>query len=200
MGKTIRNLVLFKLGWVACILFAAAGRPELSLLSVAGVVVIHLASVAVPLKEAFFLLCAGLMGLLWESLMLNTGLLQYVGEGPGSWLAPIWIVAMWLLFATTINHGLSWVKRHWVLAAFFGLLGGPMAFYGGSAMGAVQFTDTPLALATIGAGWAFLLPALCLLSDTLTDSEFLEPAPVPDGNVIGLNQRRLSPRGVANNA
>ena len=173
--KAFQNLVLFKLGWVACILFAAAGQPLLSILSVAVVAGIHLARVAVPAKEALFLLCAGLLGLAWESLVVNTGVLQYIGTDGTDWVAPAWIVAMWVLFGTTINHGLSWLKRHWVLSVSFGLFGGPMAFYAGSKMGAVQFTDTLMALGVLGAGWAILLPLACLISDAITDSEWLEP-------------------------
>lgn len=175
MFKTIQNLAFFKLGWVACVMFAAAGKPSLSLLSVAIVAAIHLARVAVPGKEAFFLICAGLVGLLWETVVINTGLLEYTGTGDSAWLAPAWIIAMWVLFGTVINHGMSWLKRNWIIATLFGLIGGPLAFYSGSMMGAVKFTDTALALALLGAGWAILLPTLCLISDTLTDSQLLEP-------------------------
>lgn len=184
--KSFQNLVLFKLGWVACILFAAKGYPVLSIASVAVVAGIHLARVAVPAKEALFLVCAGALGLVWESIVVNTGLLQYVGVDGNAWIAPAWIIAMWVLFGTTINHGLSWLKRHWVLPFTFGLLGGPMAFFAGSRMGAVEFTDTFMALAVLGAGWAVLLPLACLISDTITDSELLEPG----------TRRRSSPAGV----
>jgi hypothetical protein len=176
MVGSIQNLTLFKLGWLACVYFAAVGQPMLSLLAVAAVASLHLTRVPVPAKEAFFLVSAGLIGLVWESLVVSTGLVQYTGQAAGSWLAPSWIVAMWVLFGTTINHGFSWTKRHWAIGAAFGLVGGPMAFYGGSAMGAVEFTHTLAALALLGVGWAVLLPLLSLLSDTLTDSELLEPS------------------------
>ena len=175
MFGSIQNLVLFKLGWLACILFAAAGEPALAILAVAFVVGVHLAKAPVPVKEALLLTCAGLIGLVWESFMVFTGLIEYAGVGTGAALAPYWIVAMWVLFATTINYGFRWIKRHWALASFFGAIGGPVAFIGGVAMGAAQFTDTPLALAVIGVGWAFLLPLLGLIADTIIDSAFLEP-------------------------
>jgi hypothetical protein len=175
MMKSLQNLGLFKLGWVACVYFAAVGQISLSLLAVGIVVAIHLARTPVPAKEAFFLACAGLLGLGWESVVVSTGLLQYTGQVAGTLLAPSWIVAMWLLFGTTINHGFSWIKRHWAIGAVFGLVGGPMAFYGGSMMNAVTFTQTLPALLLLGAGWAILLPLLCLVSDTITDSELLEP-------------------------
>lgn len=175
MGGAIQNLVLFKLGWVACIFAAAALLPEFAVLAVATVVLIHLARAPVPVKEAVFLLSAAGLGLAWETFVLFTGLIEYPGAVAGNVLAPYWIVAMWVLFATTINNGFKWVKRHWALASVFGLIGGPMAFYAGTAAGAASFSNTFIALAVIGAGWAVLLPLLALLADTIIDSEWLEP-------------------------
>ena len=86
---------------------------------------------------------------------------------------------MWVLFATTINHGLSWVKRNWMVSAVAGLAGGPMAFYAGSGLGAITFSDPIIALAVIGLGWGVLLPLVVLVSDTITDSAILEPDAEP---------------------
>ena len=71
---------------------------------------------------------------------------------------------MWVLFATTLNIGLKWVKRHWLLAAAAGAVGGPMAFFGGERLGAVILDDATVSLAVIGIGWAVLLPVLASLA------------------------------------
>ena len=175
MSGTIKHLVLFKLGWLACVFFAAAGKPLLATAAVALVAILHLVSVPVAVKEAVLLVCAALIGLAWESLLVYSGLLSYPGIESASSLAPYWIVAMWVLFATTINHGLRWTKKHWAVAFAAGLLGGPMAFYGGASMGAVEFSNTLLALTAIGAGWAVLLPLLTWIADSIIDSPWLEP-------------------------
>lgn len=175
MVQMVLNLVLFKAGWVACVMLAAGDMPGLATLAVAAVVVVHLLIVPVPVKEALLLAAAALLGLGWESLVLATGLLQYPESSQSGVWAPHWIVAMWVLFATTINHGLAWVKRSWLVSATMGLIGGPLAFFAGAGLGAVTFTNTPLALAVIGTGWAALLPMVALISDTITDSDLLEP-------------------------
>ena len=175
MKDVLKNLVLFKLGWVACVGFAAAGQPLLAAISVAVVVTVHLFSVPLAVKEALFLAAAAVIGLAWESILVASGLLSYPGHTELAPLAPYWIVAMWALFATTINHGLRWTKKNWALAAVAGFLGGPMAFYGGASMGAVEFSNTTLALAVIGAGWAVLLPLLIWIADSIIDSAWLEP-------------------------
>lgn len=177
MINAIQNLTFFKVGWVACVLFAASGRPMLASLSVAVVVLVHLARVSNPAKESLLLAAAAAMGLAWESLMVASGVISYPGSEAGTLLAPLWIVAMWVLFATTINHGFRWAKRHWAYPAILGAVGGPMAFSAGVGMGAAEFSNTFVALSVIGIGWAVLLPLLCLLSDTIIDSPVLEAKP-----------------------
>jgi hypothetical protein len=188
MGRIIKNLTFFKLGWIACVVFAAAGRPELAALSVAAVAAIHLLGVSAPLKETLLLVAAAVVGLGWESLMVWSGLVQYPGYPESTFVAPYWIVAMWVLFATTINHGLSWVKRSGWVAALAGLFGGPVAFYGGMKLDAVVFSDPVTALVVIGLGWAILLPALVVIADTIIDSAWLEPqsrnADVPERSPV----------------
>jgi hypothetical protein len=175
LAKNIKNLVLFKLGWFACVVFAAAGEPLLATFAVAVVVAMHLATVPVAIKEFILLAAAGLIGMAWESLLLYAGVVSYPGYATGAALAPHWIVAMWVLFATTLNHGFSWAKRSWVIASIAGLAGGPLAFFGGANLGAVEFSNTLLAMVVIGIGWAILLPMLMLLADTIIDSVWLEP-------------------------
>jgi len=175
MRNTIINLVLFKVGWVACILFAAMGKPLFATAAVAITVAIHLYRVPVPAKEALWLACAGLTGLVWESVVVWSGLIEYPAGIQAGLLAPYWIVSMWVLFATTINFGFKWIKRHWLLGATFGLVGGPLAFLAGTAAGAAQFSNTTQALLLLGVGWAVLLPFLAILADTIIDSTLFEP-------------------------
>ena len=178
MKCKIMTLVMFKIGWVACVGLAAAGQPRWATAAVAAVVALHLLNVPGMGKDALMLSSAAVIGLAWESLLVGSGLLSYPASGEFSPLAPYWIVAMWVLFATTINHGLSWAKRSWHVSALAGMIGGPMAFYGGAAMGAVEFSHTLTALAVIGAGWAVLMPLLVLVSDTIIDNAWLEPRDV----------------------
>ena len=191
MKSQIKNLVMFKIGWVACVGLAATGQPLWATAAVAAVVALHLLSVPVKVKEALLLSSAAVIGLAWESLLVWSGLLSYPAIGEVSPLAPYWIVAMWVLFATTINHGLSWAKRSWHVSALAGLIGGPMAFYGGAAMGAVEFSNTLTALAVIGAGWAVLMPLLILLSDTIIDNAWLEPGEKPELVKLQIFEREL---------
>ena len=47
-----------------------------------------------------------------------------------------------------------------LVAALFGAIGGPAAYYAGGKLGAVEFIETCPALVAIAAGWFVLCPLL----------------------------------------
>ncbi len=160
MKSLIINLTLFKAGWIACVFGAAAGLPEVGAAAVAVAAGVHLWLARDARSEGLLLALAAALGLSWESALVATGVVSYdVGVLlPG--IAPYWIVAMWILFATTLNSGMRWLRKSLVLASVAGAIGGPMSFLAGQKAGAVTFSDPVLALSLIGAGWAALLPIM----------------------------------------
>ena len=70
------------------------------------------------------------------------------------------MVALWAIFATTLNVSLRSLRPHRWLAALLGAIGGPVAYYAGARLGALEFGTPAPALAAIGIGWAILTPAL----------------------------------------
>jgi hypothetical protein len=90
-----------------------------------------------------------------------------------SGLAPYWIVAMWVLFATTLNVGMRWLRRSTAIAAVAGAIGGPLAFFAGASIGAVELVSPAIALIAIGIGWAVMLPLLVKLTVWLEDGHRL---------------------------
>jgi len=175
MGPSLKNFILYNVGWFAVVFFAANGQAWVGNAAVALVVAAHLLSMPAWRKEALLLATAGVLGFGWETILVWAGVLSYPSAPGIGVLAPSWIIAMWILFATTINVSLSWVKRSWWLAAIFGGIGGPLAFMAGKALGAVEFGDPVITPLVIGAGWAILLPVVCLIADTIIDGTFLEP-------------------------
>lgn len=164
MPSIAKNLLLFKAGWLACVLGAANGMPWLGPVAVAAIAAEHLRTAHAPMDELKLLGLAALIGAVWESALVLTNILDY---GDGNAYAPFWIIAMWVLFATTLNIGMNWLKRHWGIAAIAGGIGGPLAFFSGAKAGAVVFTDTINSLLVIGVGWAVLLPLLVTASRRL---------------------------------
>lgn len=160
MNSIIINLSFFKAGWLASVLAAAASMPIVGTTVVAIAVLVHLRRATNLQGEAQLLVLAALIGIAWESTLVSFGIVEYSAASILSGTAPYWIVAMWVLFATTLNIGMRWLQKSTLVAAVAGAIGGPMSFLAGQKAGAVSFPDQALALLVISAGWAVLLPLL----------------------------------------
>ena len=159
------NFAAYQLGWFALVLSAAAQKSWMGI--ALGLVVIgaHLWAVRRS-AERRLIGTAFVWGLVVESGFQATGLLRYSsGFDSVTWVAPLWIVTLWALFATTLRHSLRWLLHRPLLAAVLGAAFGPLAFRAGEAMGAVQFAPdrwtSYLGLAVL---WGVSLPALCLIT------------------------------------
>jgi hypothetical protein len=116
------------------------------------------------------------LGTVWDSLLVAFGWLHYPSGQFAAWLAPYWIIALWALFATTLNVSLRWLRERHAVAAIFGAIGGPLAFYAGHRLGAVEIPDMVTTLGLLALGWAALTPALLLFARRL---DGFAPAALP---------------------
>ena len=160
MNAMLINLSLFKAGWLAAVFAAAASLPILGTAAIGIAVAVHLWRSDAPRDELLLLALAAALGFAWESLLVYTGIVQYGANAALAAIAPYWIVALWVLFATTLNVGMRWLRKNLLVASVFGALGGPLSFLAGEKAGAVSFSDTSTALVVIGLGWAVMLPLL----------------------------------------
>ena len=169
------NFVAFQLGWFACVLGAANGMPWAGPLVVLGVVALHLARVPRPRPELRLIAVSMALGLLVDSLLLATGWLSYPAGPwlPGPWqsnpwqsnLAPYWIVAMWALFATTLNVSMGWLRGRPLLAVLMGAVGGPLSYLAGEKLGGIELTAPAAALTALAVAWAVAMPLLMKLAE-----------------------------------
>lgn len=167
MLKNFINFLLFQLGWLACVLSAANMQPWFGLAIASVIVLLHLLSACHPKVDMVLILAAMLVGAVWDSLLVWNEWLTYSSGMLGKHTAPYWIVVIWGLFATTLNSSMNWLAHRLVLAAIFGAVAGPLAYYGGHKLGAVQFADFNAALLALSIGWAVFTPALLIFTTYL---------------------------------
>lgn len=185
MKAVISNALVFQAGWLCCVLAGANQLPWLGTAAALLIVGRHIATAAAPRTELLLILCAGVIGAVWDSLLVTAGWLAYPSGILIAGTAPHWIVAMWLLFATTLNVSLRFLKRRPLLAALLGALGGPAAYYAGYRLGGVQIVDFPPAMTALALGWAVFMPLLMWLSERLDGIK-----PAPSGTLLaGLDAR-----------
>jgi len=70
------------------------------------------------------------------------------------------MVMLWALFASTINVSLRWLKHKRELAIFIGAIAGPVAYWSGARLGALQLSHFNAAMIYLSIGWAIVVPIL----------------------------------------
>ena len=162
------NFIGFQVGWFACVLGAANDKELLGMIIALGIVIYHVVNQGDSRKELKLVLAATVIGLLWETWVLNLNILRYPSHPEALFWAPTWLIMMWALFATTINLSMGWLKDRWVLAVFMGAIFGPLSFVAGEKVGAVVFLDSTLSMITLAIGWGVLMPLLLWLAERIT--------------------------------
>ena len=115
-------------------------------------------------KIVLAFLIVSLIGLLWENFIIILEVLEYRSNNIVIGFAPLWIVAMWASFSTTIKISLSWLNRKIYLLFIFGFFGGPLSFYAGESLGGVIFLDRALGYTLLAVGWSIMFPLLFYIS------------------------------------
>lgn len=168
----VANVVVTQAGWFAAVLGAAHGLPHWGLAAVAAGIAWHLSIAPRPGREAALVALVALIGALAETLVLALGFVRYPSAGGPVALGPLtlpppWLLALWALFATSLNLTLRALHRRRWLAALLGAVAGPLAFAGGVKLGAAEFVDARAALAVLAVEWALLLPLVAALAARL---------------------------------
>jgi len=105
------------------------------------------------------------VGTLWDSTLMQTQFYQFSHGILIAGIVPYWLIALWALFATTLNLSLRWLKHRKVLASALGFIAGPVSYYAGHRLGAIEFSNTTMALMLTAIGWALLLPLILMISE-----------------------------------
>lgn len=160
----LANFIAFQFGWFACVLGAAWGQPWVGSGIALVIIAWHLTRATQPRRELVLILAAAGIGAMWESLLVTLGWIQYPNGMLLDGTAPHWMIALWMLFATTLNVSLGWLKRSLLLGLVFGAIGGPLAYFGGARLGALEFIDPTAALTALAVGWGLLTPLLLVIA------------------------------------
>lgn len=154
------NITLYQVIWFLCVMGGSAG----ALLSLP-LLVMHVALCNEPQQELRLMLILLLFGIAIDSTLQLIGVIRFAGTGPVQPLLPFWLAVIWLALATLPRHSLAWLCHKPVLAAIFGGLGGPLAYWAGVRMGAAEFNLQPVySLVILGIIWMFFWPVAMRLS------------------------------------
>ena len=154
------NIVAFQAGWFAAVLGVAYGFTWLGPVTVAMLLAWHLSQSPRRLAEAILALAAGAFGFLFDSALIAFGVLSPVRDWMPAPLSPLWMIFLWVNFATLLNVSLQWLQGRYLLAALLGAVGGPAAYYAGAQMGATRETLSIGSILVLSVAWSGAVPAV----------------------------------------
>ena len=161
------NFIGFQVGWFSSVLGAAAQMPWLGPVVFVVVALVHLRQAHRPDLEMILFIAAGFIGIWFDSALVALGWVSYPSGQFSPMFAPYWIVTMWMLFATTLNQSMAWLKGRSALAAVLGGIAGPASYYAGQKLGGIEFVEATAALVALAVGWAVVMPLLMILAERL---------------------------------
>ena len=159
----IVNVIAYQGAWLACVLSAAAHRPAIGLVVMLAIIALHLGVAAQPRRELWLISITALCGAAFETLMGASGWMRAEPPLVGGY-TPLWMVALWAGFATTLNVSLRALRRRYLLTVVLAAAGAPLAYLAGIRLGALHWVEQAPALLAIALGWALLLPLLVKLA------------------------------------
>jgi hypothetical protein len=152
------NFICFYVGWFAC----AASASWVGPVAVSGLVTMQLPYARDVRKELRVLAIAFALGMAVDTVLEQVGLLTYAGGPRIGPLAPLWIGALWVIFASTLTASLGWLRDRLGIAALLGALSGPFTYWVAAGMDAVTL-EAPGYVA-VGIEFAILTPILARIA------------------------------------
>ena len=167
MARMLLNAGLFQVVWFAAVLGAAYEKAWLGPLVLLPVLAVNLAMASDRRGELKLWAVAGVLGLLFDTALVAAGVFAPRHQLFPHPFSPPWMIGLWLNFAATLNQSLGWLHARPLLAAMFGAVGGPLAYYGGARLGATEAIPGVEEVMILSIGWGVITPLLFKLAKTL---------------------------------
>jgi hypothetical protein len=160
--------VWFNAVWFQSVWFCAVLGRENLLPATLGLLLAHLILCRSLEKELLQLSTIAFIGIATDAILSATGVYQF----DGNVLIPLWLCALWVGFATTLNRSLSFFGRHSAVTIIVGAVGLPLNYWAGERLGAVSFGyDLIPTLAILAVVWAVIFPLMFKITAALDAQE-----------------------------
>ena len=139
--------IAFDLYWTLVVLFRERGL-------IIWCALVIFACLMLPPAHRIYAILLALAGTLLDALWALTGLIAFTGES----LMPVWMVALWLMFATVWTQLTRTTTLPGWMLMLLASVGGPVAYLIGERLGAIAFLEpTFIVVSWMVPGWLVLM-------------------------------------------
>lgn len=154
--NNIINFIAFQVIWLIAVIGAANEFIWPTIIAVFGFVIWQLSPKRRHPNDIRFVIYAIIFGLILDSIWQMSGLIKFKLALP--YIAPVWILLLWVTFALTFNHSLTWLKKNAYFPIIFGLIGAPLSYYAGTRLQAISYPEGALFISILlSASWALVI-------------------------------------------
>lgn len=157
----IFNFTSFQAIWWLCVLSAKPGLSAAVFVAVLIYTLLHLFFVE-GWPQLLPLFVTAMLGAVADQFAYQLQWILFENHTQWTGYIPLWMLALWLAFATTLNVSMRWMQHKYGLALVLGAIFGPLAYLGAQSLGAIQL-PSPYSLVWFGFEWAALLPLMLWL-------------------------------------
>lgn len=156
--KNIVNIVLFNAVWLVCVL----GGSSVALVAVTLAIAFHMKVVSTDNRELLFISVVAVVGVVVEFSLVHFGVLK---SPTSSIVPPLWLLLLWPLFATTLNHSTRWFQDHHWFAVLAGGIAGPLTYLTGTKLSNYEIVDPFYpSIAKLALVWMLVFPCVIFLA------------------------------------
>ena len=161
MKTKIYNALSFNAAWLVCVIYGSLAAVIATII----VIAIHMFFVSKNPLELALIALVILLGVAVDSVFIRSGLL--ISPDGGLW-PPLWLVCLWGLFSTMLNHSFKWFQSHLALAAVVGGVSGSLSYLGGTRLNDFTLREPQfLTLVIMFITWGCVFPICLKLASTL---------------------------------
>ncbi|MEO7325607.1 MAG: DUF2878 domain-containing protein [Dokdonella sp.] len=163
------NAIAFQIVWTCAVAGAAYGAPWAGPIAVGLFALYQLGVSRTARNDACLIGFATVLGGICDSWLAHAQIVQYASPWPSEAFAPVWIIALWVNLALTLNHSLAFLQRNLYVAAILGALSAPLSYLIAARAWHAVWLAEPMAptLLVLAALWAIATPILAALARTL---------------------------------
>ncbi|HOZ04097.1 MAG TPA: DUF2878 domain-containing protein [Arenimonas sp.] len=158
----IANALGYQLVWFATLFSASKGNFWLGFISSLIFSSLMFCFGGKARQDSRIVVIGLVLGIAIDSMFAASGWIQYAMPWSVIGFAPLWIIALWLSFSFTLNHSMAFLRKNYAVAAVFGFIGGPLAYWCADRVFDVISYGTKTALVMLGLGicWGLVIPAI----------------------------------------